>query len=110
MTSAGLLVPGAAVFDLGRSLHVDSNLDVFDPDAQRRAVDELMREGPDVGGRIQVTSSSQFVAGDLVEITGGTDNDGKYYVVAAVNGSESELRIVKDCRSVTERLGYRRDA
>jgi hypothetical protein len=87
VTSAGLLVPGAAVFDMGRSLHVDGNLNAFDPDAQRRAVDDFMREGPPEIGHIQIMGDSHFGVGDLIQISGaGNENDGKYIVSAVGAG------------------------
>lgn len=86
VTSAGLLVPGAAVFDMAaRPLHVDGNLDAWDPDAQRRAVEDFMHRGPEVLGRIRICGQSHLAAGDIVRIAGtGTDADGKCYMVSDV--------------------------
>jgi len=88
VTSAGLLVPGAAVFDLGRSLHVDGNFNAFEPDALWGAVDDFMRGEPRVVGRIQIAGPSHFVVGDKIRISGTGPNDGSYYVVSAVTGSD----------------------
>ena len=96
VTSAGLFVPGAAVFDLGRSLHVDDNFNAWDPEELRRAADDFMRGEPPVVGRIPIAGPSSFVVGDKILISGTGPNDGSYYVVSAVTGSD--LSIVEAAR------------
>lgn len=84
-TSAGVLVPTAAMFDMGRSLHVDGNFNAFDPDAQRKAVDGFMDIDLEVVGRTQIMGDSHFGVGDMIQVSGtGNRNDGKYRVVLTV--------------------------
>lgn len=79
VTSAGLLVPGAAVFDMGRIVRPEAPVPKMTPQ------DEM-----EIVGRIQLCGTGGgFAVGDLIQIGGtGTDNDGKYYVVSAVQGSD----------------------
>ena len=74
-TSVGLVVPTAAVFDMGRRI--------------------LEPEGPverEIIGKMQIAGPTNFGVGDLIMVAGsGTENDGKYYVVSSITGSDLYL-------------------
>ena len=80
VTSAGLLVPGAVMFDMGRRILEPSRM-IFEPSMSGLEMQ--------LAGKIQIYGgATQFIVGDTIEISGtDADGDGKSYVVSAVTGS-----------------------